>query len=96
MALNRRINIMLSIFTIMSIVAIYGIIENNSILFTRLISTILNLISFIASIIVILFCKWGWDITKQIKVNIFFYFCFTISCFSYFIFYSYMVLKEIF
>lgn len=95
MTFNKRINITLSIFTIMTIIATYGIIENSSIIFVRLISTILNLISFIASIIVISFCKWGLNITKQMKVNSFLYFCFIISCFSYFVFYSYIGLKDI-
>lgn len=87
---------MLLIFAIMCIVATYGIVENNSIIFYRQISTMLNLVSFVVTLIVVVFCKFGFNVVKQLEISRFLYFCFIISCLSFFLCYLYIGLNMLF
>lgn len=93
---NRRINIMLSVFAIMYIIASCGIIENASIVFIRLISTFLNFVTFLSSIIVLCVIKWAFGFIKQFNANVFICSCFVISCFLFFVSYIVIGINSVF
>lgn len=80
MTLNHRVNVLLIIFSILYILSSCSIVERMDVIFPRLISTILNFISFLSSIVILCFYRFGIKIIQEIGSSRFLFFCFYLSC----------------
>jgi hypothetical protein len=91
MLLNNRINILFIVFSILYIASSCSIIDRESIVYPKLISTILNCITFLSSVFILYFFKVGKKITKEIGSSYLLFIVFYLSCFVYFVSYCYVM-----
>lgn len=77
------INIKLIIYTILGVIALWGLIDGWSIRGANDFHTILKFISFVATLGMVVFSRRIWKLIRGMKVNCVFYILFILSCFAY-------------